>query len=203
MDVLCAYEPASVDGLPRGLFSDIKIKPLNLRKLGPVLCILGLSIETDDLQLARIRPRLKGRKKARSRNARTRFGMQLATAANRPRGLSGCRKDRRIGSFISTMVRVSSATVGESLAIISRTRKRSWANSSLHRPHMKRAGPPCGDPPSLRPPTRDYVLGPRGSISVGTFPRIGLECALDSGQFQAAVLTGCWAWRSSYCAGLR
>src|SRR5262249_7851019 len=30
-----------------------------------------------------------------------------------------------------------------------------------------------------------------------------LECALDSGQFQAAVLTGCWAWRSSYCAGLR
>jgi hypothetical protein len=31
----------------------------------------------------------------------------------------------------------------------------------------------------------------------------GLECALDGGQFQAAVLTGCWAWRSSYCAGLR
>jgi hypothetical protein len=30
----------------------------------------------------------------------------------------------------------------------------------------------------------------------GTF----VECALDSGQFQAAVLTGCWAWRSSYCA---
>jgi len=30
-----------------------------------------------------------------------------------------------------------------------------------------------------------------------------MECALDSGQFQAAVLTGCWAWRSSYCAGLR
>jgi hypothetical protein len=30
-----------------------------------------------------------------------------------------------------------------------------------------------------------------------------LECALDGGQFQAAVLTGCWAWRSSYCAGLR
>src|SRR5262249_58409445 len=30
-----------------------------------------------------------------------------------------------------------------------------------------------------------------------------LECALDSGQFQAPVLTGCWAWRSSYCAGLR
>jgi hypothetical protein len=30
-----------------------------------------------------------------------------------------------------------------------------------------------------------------------------LECAPDGGQFQAAVLTGCWAWRSSYCAGLR
>jgi putative tryptophan/tyrosine transport system substrate-binding protein len=30
----------------------------------------------------------------------------------------------------------------------------------------------------------------------------GLECALDGGQFQAAVLTGCWACRSSYCAGL-
>ena len=30
-----------------------------------------------------------------------------------------------------------------------------------------------------------------------------VECALDGGQFQAAVLTGCWAWRSSYCAGLR
>ena len=30
-----------------------------------------------------------------------------------------------------------------------------------------------------------------------------VECALDSGQFQAAVLTGCWACRSSYCAGLR
>ena len=30
-----------------------------------------------------------------------------------------------------------------------------------------------------------------------------LECALDGGQFQAAVLTGCWTCRSSYCAGLR
>ena len=29
-----------------------------------------------------------------------------------------------------------------------------------------------------------------------------MECALDGGQFQAAFLTGCWAWRSSYCAGL-
>src|SRR6266481_7937289 len=38
---------------------------------------------------------------------------------------------------------------------------------------------------------------PRGVI----FDR-DVECALDSGQFQAAVLTGCWAWRSSYCAGL-
>ena len=32
---------------------------------------------------------------------------------------------------------------------------------------------------------------------------MAVECALDSGQFQAAVLTGCWACRSSYCAGLR
>ena len=30
-----------------------------------------------------------------------------------------------------------------------------------------------------------------------------VECALDGGQFQAAVLTGCWVCRSSYCAGLR
>ena len=30
-----------------------------------------------------------------------------------------------------------------------------------------------------------------------------LECAPYGGQFQPAVLTGCWAWRSSYCAGLR
>src|SRR5262245_23791900 len=30
-----------------------------------------------------------------------------------------------------------------------------------------------------------------------------LECAPDGGQFQAAILTGCWACRSSYCAGLR
>ena len=30
---------------------------------------------------------------------------------------------------------------------------------------------------------------------------IPLECAPDGGQFQAAFLTGCWAWRSSYCAG--
>jgi hypothetical protein len=45
-----------------------------------------------------------------------------------------------------------------------------------------------------------------GQPSGGQFwtpiPRL-MECALDGGQFQAAVLTGCWAWRSSYCAGLR
>jgi hypothetical protein len=54
-------------------------------------------------------------------------------------------------------------------------------------------------------------LGDVGSIS-GLPPKAAvqrtlvdgsMECALDSGQFQAAVLTGCWAWRSSYCAGLR
>ena len=32
---------------------------------------------------------------------------------------------------------------------------------------------------------------------------MGLECAPNGGQVQAAVLTGCRAWRSSYCAGLR
>jgi putative ABC transport system substrate-binding protein len=30
-----------------------------------------------------------------------------------------------------------------------------------------------------------------------------VECAPEGGQFQAAFLTDCWAWRSSYCAGLR
>jgi hypothetical protein len=39
-----------------------------------------------------------------------------------------------------------------------------------------------------------------GQVATATIP---VECALDSGQFQAAVLTGCWAWRSSYCVGLR
>ena len=41
----------------------------------------------------------------------------------------------------------------------------------------------------------------RGSVMsvIGT----ELECAPDGGQLQAAVLTGCRAWRSSYCAGLR
>ena len=34
-------------------------------------------------------------------------------------------------------------------------------------------------------------------------PTGGVECAPGGGQFHAAVLTGCWAWRSSYCAGLR
>ena len=33
-------------------------------------------------------------------------------------------------------------------------------------------------------------------------PFCTLECALNGGQFQAAVLTGCRAYRSSYCAGL-
>ena len=32
---------------------------------------------------------------------------------------------------------------------------------------------------------------------------IRVECAPDGGQFYAAFLTGCWAWRSSYCAGVR
>ena len=31
---------------------------------------------------------------------------------------------------------------------------------------------------------------------------IGMECAPDGGQVQAAVLTDCWAWWSSYCTGL-
>jgi hypothetical protein len=30
-----------------------------------------------------------------------------------------------------------------------------------------------------------------------------LECAPDGGPFQAADLTGLWAWRSSYRAGFR
>ena len=45
---------------------------------------------------------------------------------------------------------------------------------------------------------RGYTLGQNLTCEAR-----GVECALDSGQFQAAVLTGCWAWRSSYCAGLR
>jgi hypothetical protein len=41
------------------------------------------------------------------------------------------------------------------------------------------------------------------AVQLGMAGDITVECALDGGQFQAAVLTGCWAWRSSYCAGLR
>ena len=45
----------------------------------------------------------------------------------------------------------------------------------------------------------DSLFLRKGVIALGT----ELECAPDGGQFQAAFLTGCWAWRSSYCAGLR
>ena len=52
-----------------------------------------------------------------------------------------------------------------------------------------------------------HVLGAAGLALIVTtsvvWAQEALECALDSGQFQAAVLTGYWAWRSSYCAGLR
>ena len=41
------------------------------------------------------------------------------------------------------------------------------------------------------------------AVNAPSHHHIELECALDGGQFQAAVLTGCWACRSSYCAGLR
>jgi hypothetical protein len=47
------------------------------------------------------------------------------------------------------------------------------------------------------------VVEPLPSPAVALITVTRGECALDSGQFQAAVLTGCWAWRSSYCAGLR
>jgi len=42
----------------------------------------------------------------------------------------------------------------------------------------------------------------KGNVHFWHQADIGLECVLDGGQFHAAVLTGCWAWRSSYCAGL-
>src|SRR5262249_18488928 len=63
---------------------------------------------------------------------------------------------------------------------------------------------PLQRPDTLMQLSRSLILEvhlvPHGrAIHFGT----KLECALDSGQFQAAVLTGCWAWRSSYCAGLR
>jgi hypothetical protein len=39
------------------------------------------------------------------------------------------------------------------------------------------------------------------SSLVSALPRWSAPLMVDS--FQAAFLTGCWAWRSSYCAGLR
>jgi hypothetical protein len=39
------------------------------------------------------------------------------------------------------------------------------------------------------------------SSLVSGLPRWSAPLMVDS--FQAAFLTGCWAWRSSYCAGLR
>jgi hypothetical protein len=44
-----------------------------------------------------------------------------------------------------------------------------------------------------------YVEGQNATVEY----RWVVECAPDGGQFQAAFLTGCWAWRSSYCAGVR
>jgi hypothetical protein len=55
--------------------------------------------------------------------------------------------------------------------------------------------------PISSPIIRQIVRAQRRYLLI--FPGNVVECALDSGQFQAAVLTGCWAWRSSYCAGLR
>jgi predicted DNA-binding protein (MmcQ/YjbR family) len=49
----------------------------------------------------------------------------------------------------------------------------------------------------------DAGVGVKAPYFHQSWVNLPLECALDSGQFQAAVLTGCWAWRSSYCAGLR
>ena len=40
-------------------------------------------------------------------------------------------------------------------------------------------------------------------VCFGSKADIEVECALAGGQFQAAVLTGCWACRSSYCTGLK
>ena len=39
-------------------------------------------------------------------------------------------------------------------------------------------------------------------VRFGSKADIALECAPDGGQVQAAVLTDCWAWWSSYCTGL-
>ena len=40
------------------------------------------------------------------------------------------------------------------------------------------------------------------NVRFGSKADIGVECAPDGGQVQAAVLTDCWAWWSSYCTGL-
>src|SRR3974377_1745904 len=47
---------------------------------------------------------------------------------------------------------------------------------------------------------RQQSLGP--NVRFGSKADIGVECAPDGGQVQAAVLTDCWAWWSSYCTGL-
>jgi hypothetical protein len=57
-------------------------------------------------------------------------------------------------------------------------------------------------------PTADFARWVLLGVKIDQCPHsaegdMRVECALDSGQFQAAILTGCWAWRSSYCAGLR
>src|SRR5262249_15039759 len=39
-------------------------------------------------------------------------------------------------------------------------------------------------------------------VRFGSKADIAVECAPDGGQVQAAVLTDCWAWWSSYCTGL-
>src|ERR1700730_2549050 len=47
---------------------------------------------------------------------------------------------------------------------------------------------------SAFPPKADFARSLRD---------VRLECAPEGGQFQAAFLTDCWAWWSSYCTGLR
>ena len=53
------------------------------------------------------------------------------------------------------------------------------------------------------PPFWAYVSFFRQLRTLGCQCFRRLECAPDGGQLQAAFLTGCWAWRSSYCAGVR